>query len=132
MDNFEDIINTPHHVSSRHKQMSVYARAAQFAPFAALTGYDDEIGETARLTDCFHVMTDDQTDSLDISFQKMLSGNRPFVKIKYFRPDIRKSGGAYEIYKGYFRFYDIENNSLKFTDGTVISADKVCEIEFDD
>ena len=51
MSNYEDIINLPHHVSSTRKPMTLYNRASQFAPFSALTGYDDEIEEIARLTD---------------------------------------------------------------------------------
>ena len=51
MNNYEDIINLPHHISKKHPQMSIWSRSAQFAPFAALTGYDDAVKETARLTD---------------------------------------------------------------------------------
>lgn len=128
---FEEIINHPHHVSQTRPQQPVSARAAQFSPFAALTGYDDEVEETARLTDMYAVMTDDQSAVLDEAFQRMLEMDRPVVAIRYFRPDSRKDGGSYEEYRGTFRFFDVGNSILKFTDGTEINAEMVCRIEFE-
>ena len=130
MDNFEDIINHEHHVSVIRPQMSLHDRAAQFAPFAALTGFGDEIDETARLTDDLVSLTEDRADELNAAFAFMLETDRPEVSVTFFRPDIRKQGGSYETYRGVFRFYDIENNKLKFTDGTIIDADMVRGIEF--
>lgn len=130
-DNFEDIIHLPHHVSATHPRMTMYERAAQFSPFAALTGYDDEVEETARLTDAFALMTEDQSAVLDEAFQRMLNSDRPEVRVTYFRPDSRKDGGSYEEYRGTFRFFDVGNSILKFTDGTEINAEMVCGIEFE-
>ena len=130
-DNFEDIIHLPHHVSATRPRMTMYERAAQFSPFAALTGYDDEVEETARLTDAFALMTEDQTAVLDEAFQRMLNSDRPEVRVTYFKPDGRKDGGSYEEFRGTFRFFDVGNSILKFTDGTEINAEMVCGIEFE-
>ena len=130
MDNFEDIINLPHHVSEKRIPMSMYDRAIQFAPFAALTGYDEEIDETARLTDYFTDLTEDRADELNGAFQKMLDLDRPYVTVTYFKPDSRKEGGSYEKYSGTFRFFDAAGNLVKFTDGECINADRICRIEF--
>lgn len=127
---FEDIIGHPHHVSERRIPMPMKNRAAQFAPFAALTGFDSDISEEARLTESIIEMTEDKACSLDEAFQKMLRLDRPDVIISYFKPDERKGGGSYEEYRGTFRFYDIENNLLKFTDGMMISAEMIYRIEF--
>lgn len=125
---FEEIINHPHHVSETRPHQPMCARAAQFSPFAALTGYDDEVQETARLTDMFEAMTEDQCNVLDEAFQKMLDADRPDVSVRYFMPDIRKDGGSYHEYRGTFRFFDAADNILKFTDGTEINASMICEI----
>ncbi len=127
---FEDIIDHPHHVSERRLPMPMKNRAAQFAPFAALTGFDSDIAEEARLTEDIIELTEDTAGSLDEAFQKMLSQDRPEVIISYFRPDDKKAGGSYEKYHGVFRFYDIEKNILKFTDGMMIGADMIYKIEF--
>lgn len=128
---FEDIIDHPHHVSKTRLQQPLMARAAQFSPFAALTGYDDEVQETARLTDMFAVMTEDQSAVLDDAFQRMLEMDRPKVTIRYFKPDSRKEGGSYQEYSGTFRFYDVGSHILKFTDGMEISTEMVCGIEIE-
>ena len=130
MDKFEDIINHEHHVSVTRPQMSLHDRAAQFAPFAALTGFDDEISETARLTDDLFSLTEDRADKLNAVFAAMLESDRPEVSVTFFRPDIKKHGGSYETYRGVFRFFDAENNKLKFTDGTIIDADMIRDIGF--
>ena len=130
MDNFEDIINIPHHISDKRIPMSMYDRAVQFAPFAALTGYDEEIDETARLTDPFIDLTEDRADELNIAFRKMLASDRPCVTVTYFKPDSKKEGGCYEKYSGIFRFFDAAGNLIKFTDGKCINAERICKIEF--
>ncbi len=127
---FEDIIDHPRHVSERRIPMPMKKRAAQFAPFAALTGYDSDIAEEARLTENMIEMTEDTAGKLDHAFQKMLSMDRPEVIIEYFRSDERKAGGSYEEYRGIFRFYDVEKNLLKFTDGMMIDARMVFRIRF--
>ena len=94
---YDDIINLPHHVSTRHPQMSMYDRAAQFSPFAALTGYDDAIQETGRLTEQKIELDEETLEKLDERFQILQEhlGEQPEVRFTYFKPDERKEGGAY-------------------------------------
>lgn len=110
--------------------MSGHDRAAQFSPFAALTGYDDEVRETARLTEMCRDMTDDECLSLDQAFQKMISMELPKVTIGYFEQDRRKNGGKYLVYSGVFRFYDVQNHIFRFTDGMALKAEKIRTIDF--
>ena len=94
---YDDIINLPHHVSKKHPPMSLYARSAQFAPFAALTGYEDAVRETARETN-ERIEIDDELKlildgKIQILFEKIKV--KPEVTFTYFIPDLRKDGGAY-------------------------------------
>lgn len=94
---YDDIIELEHHKSKKHTPMSLYARSAQFAPFAALTGYEGQVKETARLTDRRIELDEEMKLILDLKIQvikEMLSDN-PEVEITYFIPDTRKDGGKY-------------------------------------
>ncbi|MBR2240803.1 MAG: hypothetical protein IJ890_05440 [Clostridia bacterium] len=97
VEKYKDIINLPHHVSKKHPQMSLEARAAQFAPFAALTGYGDAVKETARLTSDRKEINEEEKESLDIKLQiiQELISTKPQISITYFVPDNRKKGGEY-------------------------------------
>ncbi|MBQ4107778.1 MAG: hypothetical protein IJC80_00100 [Clostridia bacterium] len=93
---YEKIINLPHHVSKTRPQMSVHDRAAQFAPYSALSGYEDAVEETARLTDRKIELDEYEKERINANLLAFLSapiGTR--AKITYFRPDNKKSGGAY-------------------------------------
>ena len=92
-----DIINLPHHVSHNHPQMPMMARAAQFAPFAALTGYDAVIHETARLTDRQVELEEYDNERLNRIFSELMDSleEHPVVTVSYFKPDEHKAGGAY-------------------------------------
>lgn len=94
---YDDIINLPHHVSKKHKQMSLENRSAQFAPFAALTGFGDEIEETGRLTSKKIELNEEQKEILDSKLKdiKMRINEKPKATIKYFIEDKNKSGGKY-------------------------------------
>ena len=94
---YEDIINLPHHVSAVHPPMPLSDRAAQFAPFAALTGYGEVIKETARQTDRKPELTEDEKQALDYKLQMAVSlpGEKPMVTVTYFVPDRKKAGGSY-------------------------------------
>ena len=94
---YDDIINLPHHVSNKHKPMSIEMRAAQFAPFAALTGYDDAINETARQTNERIEINEELKKILDIKLQKIYKQilKKPTVTFTYFVPDLKKEGGEY-------------------------------------
>ena len=132
MRNYEDIRNHERYQLKHHTPMSLESRAAQFAPFAALVGYDEEIGEAARSTDGREELSEDAIDALNQAFQKLLEHEeeRPLVPVTYFQPDAKKDGGRYMTYTGNFRFYDAEKRVMKFVDGMVISLEQMCRIDF--
>ena len=132
MRNYEDIRNHERYQLKQHTPMSLESRAAQFAPFAALVGYDEEIGEAARSTDGREELSEDAIDALNQAFQKLLEHEeeRPLVTVTYFQPDAKKDGGRYMTYTGNFRFYDAEKRVMKFVDGMVISLEQMCRIDF--
>lgn len=132
MRNYEDIRNHERYQLKHHTPMSLESRAAQFAPFAALVGYDEEIGEAARSTDGREELSEDAIDALNQAFQKLLEHEeeRPLVTVTYLQPDAKKDGGRYMTYTGNFRFYDAEKRVMKFVDGMVIGVGQVCRIDF--
>lgn len=132
MRNYDDIRNHERYQLKHHTPMSLESRAAQFAPFAALVGYDEEIGEAARSTDGREELSEDAIDALNQAFQKLLEHEeeRPLVTVTYFQPDAKKDGGRYMTYTGNFRFYDAEKRVMKFVDGMVISLEQMCRIDF--
>ena len=101
-DDYKDIINLPHHVSSKRPQMPMLDRAAQFSPFPALTGYDDAIHETGRLTDEKIDLSEEEKEALDRKQQILMErlGDHPALTVTYFVPDAKKSGGAYVTKSG--------------------------------
>ena len=105
---YEDIINLPHHVSSKRPQMPMLDRAAQFSPFAALTGYDDAIHETGRLTDEKIDLSEEEKEALDRKQQILMErlGDHPALTVTYFVPDAKKSGGAYVTKSGNLKKID--------------------------
>ena len=131
MRNYEDIRNHERYQLKHHTPMSLESRAAQFAPFAALVGYDEEIGEAARSTDGREELSEDAIDALNQAFQKLLEHEeeRPLVTVTYFQSDAKNDGGRYMTYAGNFRFYDAEKRVMKFVDGMVIGVGQVCRIE---
>lgn len=96
--NYDDIIHLPHPVSKKHPQMSLIDRAAQFSPFAALTGHEEAICETARVVEKQIILDEDEKAVLDERLQviKAHLSERPKVAITYFKPDSLKQGGTYE------------------------------------
>lgn len=128
--NYDDIIDHPRYISGKRSPMTPHDRAAQFSPFAALTGYDEEIDETARRTDTRLELTEDQADELNKAFRKLSELDYPLIAVTYFVPDICKTGGAYVTYKGNFRFLDILNEKMKFTDGMAIPLNEIYSVEF--
>ena len=130
MEQYREIINHPSYQLRNHYPMRMYKRAAQFAAFAALTGFEEDINETARLTEPRENMCEDALAELDASFQKLKENwrERPRVTIRYFQPDKRKNGGSYVTYTGNFRFYDEGRRILHFTDGRQIAAMDIAEI----
>mgnify|MGYP001635132810 FL=1 len=130
---YEDIINLPHHVSKTRPQMSMLDRAAQFSPFAALTGYDDAIKETGRLTDEKIEMDEDRKAALDMKQAYLIEmiDEQPEISITYFLPDTKKSGGAYVTVTGNLKRFDEYERLLILTDGKKIPMDDIADIESD-
>lgn len=130
MDDISAIMNLPHHVSKKRIQMTLEERAVQFSAFAALSGYDEEIDETARLTSPREAMSEDDIAELDTAFQRLLDSEseHPTVTVTYFQPDERKEGGRYVTYKGVFRHFDATESKLIFCDGTLISVQNISAI----
>ncbi len=130
---YKEIINLPHHVSETRPHMSMYDRAAQFSPFAALTGHEAAIEETARLTDTFIEPNEDEKQILDAKIHMIMDmiEEKPEVTVVYFRPDEKKSGGAYVSTTGYMKKINILSREITMSDETVIPADSVNEIRSD-
>ena len=128
---YDDIINLPHHVSSKRPQMPILERAAQFLPFSALTGYEDAVKETARLTDTRIELEESEKDLLNTKLHVLLDNlaTEPKVKITYFLPDGRKSGGKYVSKMGTVIKIDLYNRQIKLEDETVIPLDDILAIE---
>lgn len=131
MEEYEDIINLPHHVSKRHAPMPMLGRAAQFAPFAALTGYDDAIREEGRLTDEWHELGDEANEELNRAVTLLMErmGEQPRVKVTFFRSDERKRGGVYSVWNGRVKHIDEHERRLCLTDGRAIPMDFITRIE---
>lgn len=132
-ENYDDIIDLPHHVSATRPQMSMMDRAAQFSPFAALTGYDAAIKETGRLTDEKIEMDEEALNILNMKYQILVNSlaEEPEVTFTYFKPDERKDGGAYIDVTGVVKkVYDLER-LIVMQSGRKIRMDAVLEIEGD-
>ena len=98
---YNSIMGLPHHVSAKHRHMSMTERAAQFSPFAALNGYEDAVSETARLTDGRPDLDEYERDAIDRKLREIMESDEDFpVTLTYFRPDAKKSGGAYLTLNG--------------------------------
>ena len=130
---YADIFNMPHHVSSRHPQMAQRDRAAQFAPFAALTGHDDAIAETARLTDAKIEIDEGTKEILNGKLQMALdfADSEPEITVTYFVADKKKSGGAYVDFTGVIKRIDEYEHLVVFTDKTTIPIEDIYDITGD-
>lgn len=106
MSKYDDIINLPHHRSKTHPHMPLIDRAAQFAPFAALTGYGDAIDETARITDIRPDLDEQQLTELNERLMQIMAEPNAVVRITYFVPDGKKEGGRYEQAEGTIKKID--------------------------
>ena len=128
---YDDIINLPHHRSEARPHMSAYDRAAQFSPFAALTGYDDAVEETARLTDEKAELTDDAKELLNAKILTLAQviDTAPTVSITYFVPDRKKEGGAYVTVRGQVTSIDEYERVLVIDRKTTVPIDTIREIE---
>lgn len=127
---YDDIINLPHHESKKHPRMSKEARAAQFAPFAALTGYDDVIKETARLTSERIEINEELKAILDTKLQIIHDkvSNKPEISFTYFMPDTKKDGGSYVTVIGKVIRIDEFNQKVILENRTEIPISEIVEI----
>lgn len=133
MQKYKDIIDLPHKQSSKRPRMSLSDRAAQFAPFAALTGYDDAIVETGRLTDKKIELSEEALDLLNVKYQILLAhlADNAEIILTYFVPDKNKSGGAYVEKHGVVKRLDTFERQLILCDGTKILMDDILTISGD-
>lgn len=127
---YDDIINLPHHVSERHPQMSMYNRAAQFAPFAALTGHNAAITEAARLTEAEQELSESDAEVLNRKLAYLQSlDEKPTISVTYFVPDDKKEGGSYHTATGIVKSVEPDKGVLQFEDGTGIPVIRIKDID---
>ena len=133
---YNDIINLPHHTSPKRKHMPLLDRAAQFSPFAALTGYDEDVKEAGRLTDeKLGIDFDDyKQDTMDaiIRYLEENPGCGRRITVTYFVPDTKKGGGKYLTVDGIFKYVDISDMSLCLKDGTRINKNDIYDLKLSD
>lgn len=128
---YDDMLRLPHHVSASRKPMAITARAAQFAPFAALSGYDAEVQEAGRLTDRPIEPDEYEKEAMNARLQLLARHLREkwVVSLVFFQPDERKAGGAYVTRTGTVKkLYETER-LLTLTDGTVIPLDDLIALD---
>jgi len=131
MRKYDDIIHLPHHVSETHPRMSMHDRAAQFSPFAALTGYEAVVEEVGRLTEeRFEV---DEQEAVELNRRLNLLASKlpehPSVTITYFVPDERKSGGKYRSVTGAVKKISDADRLIVMADGDAIPIDSIAALE---
>lgn len=128
---YDDIINLPHHVSETHPQMSMRNRAAQFSPFAALSGHSDAIHETARYTDDFQGVDESNVEALNQRIAMILDkiNEHPQITVTYFKPDEKKEGGSYTLKTGNIKRVDDYEHVLQFTDNEKIPIQSIFNID---
>ena len=128
---YDDIIDLPHHVSTKHPHMAPIDRAAQFSPFAALTGHEAAIKETARLTEERVQLDENSKELLDVRLQVLREHltERPDVTFTFFEPDEKKSGGSYVTITGKVKKIDAYEAKIILENGTRVSIDDIVAIE---
>ena len=131
---YDDIIALPHPTSRRHPRMPAADRAAQFAPFAALTGYAAAVRETARETEAFTELAEDEAAALDRQLRLLEERirERPWVVLTCFQPDQRKAGGAYVEVQGRVKRMDAAAGAITLEDGREIPVSYILEIKEED
>lgn len=128
---YEDIVDLPHHVSRKHPQPTMADRAARFAPFAAITGYEEMVLEEARVTDDRIEMDESSKAALNEKLNMILEflDEQPEVSITYFEPDKRKAGGAYITVTGTVKRIDEYEHLVIMTDGKKINIDDIYNLQ---
>ena len=130
MSNYQDILHLSRPVSGKRAPMSMIDRAAQFSPFAALTGYEDVIEETGRLTERCVELDEGSIAQINSQLQKLLAviHTQPVATVVYFQPDPLKDGGSYETKTGQIRAISTVFQNLEFTDRTQIDFEQITAI----
>lgn len=128
---YDEIMRHPHHVSQTRPQMPLSDRAAQFAPFAALSGYDSAIREAGRLTDERIALDEEALTALNMRYQLLMTAlaEKPEIAITYFKPDGRKAGGNYLTVTGTVKRVDAFERLITMQNGTRIPMDDVFSID---
>ena len=132
MSRYDDIINLLHHVSTNHPRMSMHDRAAQFAPFSALVGYEDAVAETARLTETRPDLDEQEQQELNARLCELADHiqDHPDVRFTYFVPDDRKAGGAIIELCGEVKKLVTADKTIILADGTIIPISDVLDLSF--
>ena len=128
---YDDIIDLPHPTSTRHPRMPMANRAAQFSPFAALTGYEDAVQETARQTVARPELTEEEKSHLNAELQALAEkiSEHPTVSLTYFQPDERKAGGAFVTAEGAAKKLDRQTGMVILDDGRKIPVENLMSIQ---
>lgn len=134
MSRYDDMIHLKRPQYMDYPPMSIHDRAAQFSPFAALVGYEDEVAEAARLTDRRREISEEELFKLnsDLAKLKETKGERPLITVDHFVPDSRKEGGRYEKKTGTFRAIDEYNKMIVFADGSKVAISDTYGIIFEE
>lgn len=130
---YDDILYLPHHTSKQHPRMSNQERAAQFSPFAALTGYDAAIKETARVTQTQMELDEDEKELLNHQMQFLLENIslHPRIAITYYVPDTRKAGGTYCTVTGNIKKFDLYEKFIVLQDELRINIKDIVKLDGD-
>jgi len=130
---YEDIVSLPHPVSRRHPQMTRLDRAAQFAPFAALVGYEDSLAETGRFTEERRTMEDHTQELLDRQLRMLqaMQDTHPLITLEYFVPDTQKNGGHYVTLQGKLAALSPQERKIYLTDGRTIPLDDLWSVSIE-
>lgn len=133
IEKYKNIINLPHHISNKHPQMSLYERSAQFAPFSALTGYEDLIKEEGRITDERIEINEEKKAMLDLKLHIIIEKilEEPLVAITYFIKDEKKNGGKYVTLEDKITKIDTQKHFLITIAGVKILIDDIIEMQSD-
>lgn len=129
--NYEDIINLPHHTSKKHIRMSIEARSAQFAPFQALTGYNDSINETERITDKQIELTEEEKQLINDKIKIIEENLQEEIEITYFERDDKKAGGRYITKKTRIKKINLIEKYILLEDKTKIEINNIIDIKSD-
>ena len=127
---YEHLLTLPHHQSSKRKHMSMVERAAQFGAFRALTGYEDAICETGRITDKKIELDDYQKKEIDLKIRYIAEhmGEMPQISVTYFVPDEKKQGGEYTTHTGFLQKINYYKKKIIFNDGTEVFVNEILSI----